>query len=174
MTHVAVVGPSGAGKDTLMLAALAQRPEWSAVTRVITRPEGAGGEDFEGVTPDEFDRMKAAGRFLLCWNAHGLDYGLPHEAFRAGPRLVNLSRNMLRQAAQALPGLHVIHVTARPDVLAARLAARGREDAQDIAARIARETGPLPDGLPVTHIDNSETIEAAVGAFVAALDKVKR
>lgn len=174
MIPVAVVGPSGAGKDTLMLAALAQRPGLSLVRRVITRPQDAGGEDFEGVTPATFARQKAEGRFLLDWQAHGLSYGLPRDAFAAGPVLLNLSRGVLAVAAAALPGLHVIHVTARPDVLAARLAARGREDAAQIAARIARESCPLPTGLPVTHIDNSETLQTAVGAFLAALDKVTR
>ncbi|SMO41412.1 phosphonate metabolism protein/1,5-bisphosphokinase (PRPP-forming) PhnN [Paracoccus laeviglucosivorans] len=174
MTHVAVVGPSGAGKDTLMLAAMARRPGWSLVRRVITRPSDAGGEDFEGVTPLEFARMRADGRFLLDWQAHGLSYGLPHDAFAGGPKLLNLSRRVLVAAAARLPGLHVIHVSAHPEVLAARLAARGREDANQVAARIARETGPLPDGLPVTHIDNSETLETALGTFVAALDKVIR
>lgn len=34
----AVVGPSGAGKDTLIAAALAARPDLAIVRRVITRP----------------------------------------------------------------------------------------------------------------------------------------
>lgn len=172
MMHVAVVGPSGAGKDTLMLAARAIRPDLRLVRRVITRPSGSGGEDFEGVTPEAFAQMQAQGRFLLDWQAHGLRYGLPRDAFLDGPVLVNLSRRALAQAAAVLPGLHVIHITARPEVLAKRLSARGREDAGQIAARIARGTGPLPEGLPVTHIDNSETVETAVRAFLAALDKV--
>ncbi|MDT1062156.1 phosphonate metabolism protein/1,5-bisphosphokinase (PRPP-forming) PhnN [Paracoccus sp. CPCC 101403] len=172
MTHFAVIGPSGAGKDTLMAAALARRPELGIVRRVITRPSDAGGEDFEGVTPEVFARMLAEGRFLLHWDAHGLRYGLPREGFGEGPRLINLSRRMLAEAQRILPDLQVIHVTARPDVLARRLAARGREDAAEVARRIARETGPLPDGLRVFPVDNSTTIEAALDQFLAALDKV--
>jgi len=172
MTHFAVVGPSGAGKDTLIAAAVARRPELALVRRVITRPADAGGEDFEGVTPEEFARMRDAGRFILHWDAHGLSYGIPRDAFGPAPRLVNLSRRVLSEAAAVLPGLSVIHVTARPEILAARLSARGREGPAEVAARIARETGPLPQGLPVTQIDNSTTIEAALDAFLAALDKV--
>ena len=48
-----------------------------------------------------------------------------------------------------------LHVTARPDVLADRLAARGRESAQDIARRLSRPAPAFPEGLPVTEIDNS-------------------
>ena len=39
----AVVGPSGAGKDTLMAAAARARPDLHIVRRVITRPATAGG-----------------------------------------------------------------------------------------------------------------------------------
>ncbi|KGJ04827.1 ribose 1,5-bisphosphokinase [Paracoccus halophilus] len=170
--HVAVVGPSGAGKDTLIAAALAARPDLSPLRRVITRPADSGGEDFEGVSPGEFARMRAEGRFLLDWQAHGLSYGLPRDAFYGGPKLINLSRRILPRAAAALPGLRVIHVSARPEILAQRLAARGREDAAQIAARIARDVGDLPLDLPVIHIDNSTTIEAATADFLAALEKV--
>ena len=117
-------------------------------------------------------RMRAEGRFLLDWSAHGLSYGLRSAAFLDGPKLVNLSRRILPQAVAALPGLRVIHVFARPEVLAQRLAARGREDADQIAARIARDTGALPAGLDIIHIDNSTTIEAATTAFLAALETV--
>ena len=63
----AVVGPSGAGKDTLMAAARAARPGLVLVRRVITRPESAGGEDFEGVGETEFALRLAAGDFALHW-----------------------------------------------------------------------------------------------------------
>ena len=172
MRHFAVVGPSGAGKDTLIAAALVRRPDLARVRRVVTRAPDAGGEDIEAVTPGDFARMRAEGRFLLDWDAHGLSYGLPRADFASGPKLFNLSRRMLPQALAALPGLRVIHVSARPEVLAARLAARGREDAAQIAARIARDTGSLPTGLDIIHIDNSTTIEAATTAFLAALETV--
>jgi phosphonate metabolism protein PhnN/1,5-bisphosphokinase (PRPP-forming) len=169
----AVVGPSGAGKDTLMAGALAARADLSVVRRVITRPPEAGGEDFEGVTPAAFARRKAAGEFALSWTAHGLSYGLPWAAFRpvtAGrDTLFNGSRAILTQAREVLPGLHVILVTAPPEVLAARLAARGREDAADIAARLTRANYDLPPGLPVTAVDNATTRETGIAAFLAAL-----
>ena len=73
----AIVGPSGAGKDTLIAAARQARPDLHIVRRVITRPEEPGGEPYEGVTPEEFARRKADGRFVLDWQAHGLHYGIP-------------------------------------------------------------------------------------------------
>ncbi len=38
----AIVGPSGAGKDTLIRGALAARPDLRLIRRVITRPTEAG------------------------------------------------------------------------------------------------------------------------------------
>jgi len=168
MSVFAIVGPSGAGKDTLIAAALAARPDIIALRRCITRPEAAGGEPFEGITEVEFLRREAAGDFALSWRAHGLSYGVP-PAPTGGITLFNCSRRMLEQAALAFPGLRVIEVTASAPVLAQRLASRGRETAEDIAARLARRA-PLPAGLPVTTIINDGTIAQGVAAFLAALD----
>ena len=140
--------------------------------RLITRPAMTGTEDHDSCDEAGFRAIAAGGGLALSWQAHGLSYGLRSAAFLDGPKLVNLSRRILPQAVAALPGLRVIHVFARPEVLAQRLAARGREDADQIAARIARDTGALPAGLDIIHIDNSTTIEAATTAFLAALETV--
>ena len=81
----AVVGPSGAGKDTLIQGALAARPDLRLVRRVITRPTDAGGEDFEGVTEDDFAARRRAGDFALHWQAHGLSYGIPKAQASTAP-----------------------------------------------------------------------------------------
>lgn len=171
----AVVGPSGAGKDTLIEAARAALPHLHVVRRVISRPTDAGGEDFEGVTPAEFSRRLRAGEFALHWQAHGLDYGIPCAALAplgAGQDvLFNGSRKALAQAA--LPGLTVIEVTAPDAVLARRLAARGRETTEDIAARLARAAHPLPPGLAVVTVDNGGTLADGVARFLAVLQPVR-
>ena len=173
----AVVGPSGAGKDTLLAGVCGPGgPHW--VRRVITRPATPGGEPGEGVSEADFLRRQAADAFVLHWRAHGMAYGLPRSEFTplVGGRdvLFNGSRAILAQAAAVFPGLRVIHVTAPPEVLAARLAARGRESAAQIADRLAREA-PLPRGLPVITIVNDSTPEAGIAHLQAALqDSVTR
>jgi len=167
----AVVGPSGAGKDTLIAGVCgAVGPHW--VRRVITRAHVPGGEPFEGVSEDAFQRRQAADEFVLHWRAHGLSYGLPRAEFaplaEGRDVLFNGSRAMLTQAVQAFPGLCVIHITAPPEVLADRLAARGRESGAQIADRLAREA-PLPRGLPVITIENDSTPEAGINRLRAAL-----
>lgn len=171
MKIFAVVGPSGAGKDTLMAAA-ARRDGVALARRIITRPTDAGGEDFEGVTATEFAHRRAAGQFALEWDAHGLSYAIPRALPPGDVVLMNLSRRVLADAAQAFPGLAVIHITARPEVLAARLAARGRETGTDIAARIARDAPPMTPGLCITTIDNSGALGDALAAFNDAIGAI--
>lgn len=169
----AVVGPSGAGKDTVMAAAGARCSKIHLVRRVITRPSDAGGEDFDGVSAPEFDRLCAAGAFALHWQAHGLRYGIPIsvEDRLAEGRVVlfNGSRAMLGAAQSRFPGLGVLHVTAPVAVLAARLAARGRESAPEIAARLARADYALPAAPPVVTIRNDGPLEDAVQAMLSAV-----
>lgn len=174
---IAVVGPSGVGKDTVMEAMAEADPRLGLVRRVITRPSAAGGEVFEGVTAQEFENRRAAGAFALHWGAHGLYYGVPVgvDADLAAGRdmLVNLSRGVLVEAGTRFPGLVTISLTADPDILATRLAQRGREGAEEIKRRLARAGSGLPDGVDAMTLDNSTTLEATVRTALDALYPVK-
>jgi phosphonate metabolism protein PhnN/1,5-bisphosphokinase (PRPP-forming) len=167
---ILVVGPSGAGKDTLLglaRAALADDPRYRFVRRVITRPADAGGEDHEPVTEAAF----ALRRFALQWRAHGLSYGIPLDVepdiARGVTVIANTSRGVIAAAAARYP-TRVIEVTAPPEVLAERLAARGRESAADVAARLARAVA-IPAGVDVRTVMNDATPEAGAARFLAAL-----
>lgn len=171
---ICVVGPSGAGKDTLIDAARAERPHLVIVRRVITRPSALGGEDFDGVTQAEFDRRKAAGAFALDWRAHGLSYGVPAAMLELRDQgqdvLFNGSRAALEQACDVFPELQVIRITAPSFVLMERLLARGRETRAEIEARIQRQSYEVPSGLQVTDVRNDGPLEKAIAGFLAALD----
>ncbi len=165
---VVVVGPSGAGKDTLMAEAarhFSGRTDVVFARRVITRDASAGGEDHDGVCEADFDKLEAAGHFAVSWTAHGLRYGIPAETQRAvaGGALViaNGSRSALSVFKQAYPSLLVVNVTARPEVLAARLEARGRESREDILRRLERSSLDVRGDYSVVTIDNSGEIQAA-------------
>lgn len=175
-TMVVVVGPSGAGKDSVMsYAALhfAEETRLRFVRRVITRPADAGGEAHEALDMDGFRAREAGGSFAVSWDAHGLAYGIPQETLDQlahGMTLVaNGSRSALPAFAEAYPRLKVVLVTARPDILAARLAARGRESAEAIAKRLGRTTPDIVVGADTVIIDNSGALEDAGEAFVSLL-----
>jgi len=171
---VGVVGPSGAGKDTLMdgaRAALAGDARFVFARRVITRPAAAGGEDHQPASADDFAQMRDQGDFALWWNAHGLSYGIPAriaaEAGQGRVVVANLSRGVLAEAAARFP-LLVLEITAPLDLRAARLAARGRESVEDVARRLSREA-PLPEGLDIRRVVNDGPPEQGVAAVLAVL-----
>jgi phosphonate metabolism protein PhnN/1,5-bisphosphokinase (PRPP-forming) len=164
---VAVVGPSGAGKDTLLAEArlaLSGDARFHFARRVISRPAGVGVEAHEFLAAGAFPAADLAVR----WEAHGLLYGIRREEARRAPvTVMSLSRAILPAVATA-HALTVIEITAPPGALAARLAARGREGAADIAARLAREV-PLPAGLNAFRVMNEGTVEEGAASLLAAL-----
>lgn len=171
---VLVVGPSGAGKDTLLRgarAALAGDARFVFPRRTITRPADADAEDHDTLSVAAFRDAAAAGKFALTWEAHGLFYGLPAaiaDDIRAGRVVViNGSRAALARALAIFPDSRVVLVDATPAERARRLAARGRESAAEIAARIARETPQVPAGAVI--VDNSGAPAAGIAALIAAL-----
>lgn len=171
---VLVVGPSGAGKDTLIDFARAQLgsdANFHFARRIITRPPSIG-EDHEPVDIEEFERRASAGAFALHWQAHGLFYGIPaavDDQLNRGIAVVaNSSRAIVPLARQRYPQLRVINVTAPVEILSNRLAERGRENDASLKQRLAR-SNPNPIGKDVLHIDNSGSLNVAAERFIGAL-----
>lgn len=171
---IAVVGPSGVGKDSLMEALIATDPNLHLMRRVITRAPEAGGEEYDAVSETEFVDLVAANHFALHWPAHGLRYGIPRqiEDLRQNGQgvLVNLSRAVLFEAQEIFGDFIVLSVTARPEVLAVRLTKRGREGAAEVQRRLARAQQPLPGGLRrLYQVDNSAALADAVTSARAVI-----
>jgi len=170
---IAVVGPSGVGKDTVIDALCAEIPGLVRARRTITRSGEARGEDFESADAARFLERERAGDFALSWEAHGLRYGVPasiRSDLDAGHDVtVNLSRRVLDEARRLFPGMRVLSLTARPEVLAMRLSGRGRETAEDIAERLARAQEFAVSGDDVIRVDNSGSLAESVAAARAAL-----
>ncbi len=175
-TVIAVVGPSGVGKDSVMEALAERGHNLQLVRRVITRPMGEDGEDFKRATERDFDADLAAGGFLLHWSAHGMRYGIPaaiHNQRRlARGLLVNLSRSVLLDAQEMFDDFVVVSLTASPEVLAMRLNTRARESAEDRQRRLDRARLKLPEGLRrVIEVDNSGALDQTVANILAWLQR---
>lgn len=171
---IAVVGPSGVGKDTLMRAMIGARSGLRRVRRVITRPADPLGEGHEAVSEAEFAARLCEGGFVLNWQAHGLRYGVPVgvclDLAMGRDLLVNLSRGVLAEAQARFEPFAVLHLVAAREVLAARLAARGREEAADMAERLEGMGQALPEGVgPVVRLDTDAPVERLARRALAGL-----
>lgn len=169
-----VIGPSGAGKDSVLTAARAQAPAdlWFA-HRYITRPAGDASENHVALTESEFETRRAAGGFALDWRANGLRYGIGAELdawLARGVRVVvNGSRAALPHAAARYPSLLPVLITADAETLRARLLARGRETPETIAARLARLADAEIAHPALVTVVNDGGLDAAVRNFLAAI-----
>lgn len=172
---VLIVGPSGAGKDSVIAFArseLADDPSVVFARRLITRRDD-GIEEHEPCSDEDFAAAEAAGDLALSWRAHGIAYGIRKSIACeiANGRIVvaNVSRRVIPAGLALAPCSLVVQLTASPKVLAYRLAQRGRDSEDDIAARLARDV-PLPElGRRLLTIDNDGPIERAGAAFLEAL-----
>jgi phosphonate metabolism protein PhnN/1,5-bisphosphokinase (PRPP-forming) len=143
---VLVVGPSGSGKDTLIglsRARLADDPRFIFPRRVITREAQADAEDHDTLDVSAFDKARGAGQFALHWGAHGLFYGLTNASLapvnEGATAIINVSRSVIAEAEALEARVTVISVKCRPELLAERIARRGRESADEILLRLKRD-----------------------------------
>jgi ribose 1,5-bisphosphokinase len=157
---VVVVGPSGAGKDTLIALArdiCADDPRIVFPRRIVTRP-ASEAEDHASATPFEFDAAVGQGAYAFWWEAHGLKYALSaaiDTALRAGSTVVcNVSRAVVARLRARYARVTVVMVTAPKDVLLTRLAARGRESGGGVAERLDRVAPAVDDLAPDVTIEN--------------------
>jgi len=118
-----VVGPSGAGKDSLMAYARQHLngKKVRFVQRYITRPADAGGEAHTEITVEAFHQKRAAGYFALWWESHGNYYGISREIDRwlaeGDQVVVNGSRGYLPEAHKSYPDLVSVLVELSEEVL---------------------------------------------------------
>ncbi|MDP1911398.1 MAG: phosphonate metabolism protein/1,5-bisphosphokinase (PRPP-forming) PhnN [Hyphomicrobium sp.] len=161
---VLVVGPSGAGKDTLIGLAQAACADDSTIVfprRVVTR-EASSFEDNEHLTPEAFRQARALGEFAVHWEAHGHGYGLSRaidDDIRAGRAVVaNVSRTVVEAMRRTYLDVVVVSITAPSEILSQRLSARARGSDGQIADRLRRavdDAAATPDVI-ITNIGSAE------------------
>jgi ribose 1,5-bisphosphokinase len=156
---VLVVGPSGAGKDTLLALAKAACADDASIVfpqRVVTR-EASESEDNLMITDEGFRQRLARDDFAIHWEAHGHLYGVPRaidDDIRAGHTVVvNVSRTVIPSLGSAYAAVTVVLITAPQEILSARLAARSRSSDGKIDDRLGRVVDG-DDCAPDLIIDN--------------------
>lgn len=164
-----VVGPSGAGKDSLLNWLRAHLPSTDRIhwaRRTIDRPPSTEGEVHESVSSEAFNHLLETQQLAMYWSANANQYGIRHSELSQHPHgswiFVNGSRAHLPVAASSFNELTVLHITAQPEVLQQRLLARGRESQEAIEQRL-RRTPPLkvPATCQIVEFLNHEPLETS-------------
>lgn len=175
-----VMGPSGAGKDSVMnLARGMLTPDLPVAFahRYITRPADAGGENHVAVTAAEFALRREHGLFAFHWEAHGNLYGIGREIHswrKAGLTVVvSGSREHFLKLGGIDDDTYPVLITAPAERLAERLATRGRESESAATARLGRgEAHDMTDPRLVTIL-NDGALETAAQAFVSLIARLQ-
>jgi ribose 1,5-bisphosphokinase len=159
---ILVVGPSGAGKDTLLgLAKAACADDRSIVfpRRLITR-EASASEDNEEVSLGTFQEALARDEYAMQWEAHGHCYALSRAIdgeIRAGHTVVaNVSRTIIPEMRRAYADVAVISITAPPNVLAERLAMRSRSSDGKIEHRLSRTVDEAAPDVTIVNTGSAD------------------
>lgn len=179
-TLVLVVGPSGAGKDSVLRYAarrLGHDPAFMFPRRVITRPANAEAEDHDSLSVDAFNAVSNSGGFAFAWDAHGLKYGIPKNILDDLAKdcvvSINVSRTIIDAASEQYRRSVVVEVEADPELRASRIAGRGREGREETLARKNREVKRCSMINPSYTIVNDGPLDAAGEAFCALLRQFK-
>lgn len=175
-TLVLVVGPSGAGKDSLIAAARAKLGPGNRFVfprRLITRLGASGDEGHVEIDERSFEQLERDGKFALSWRAHGLAYGIPAtivaDLASGKHAVINASRTIVPEARRRFEHVFVVALTAPKDVRVTRLRMRAREATGEIYGRVEREHEVDADVV----IANDGPLERAVASFLAVLSEIE-
>lgn len=175
-----LMGPSGAGKDTVLLGLAERLGERACLApRLVTRAPTSTEPNAVAVSEAEFLALERSGGLAMAWRANGLAYGVRtdiDECLRADRDvLVNGSRAYLPEARRRYPTLVPVLLTVAADTLHRRLLARGREDDEQIRERLDRNAryaalADLSEEAGILALDNSGPARHAIGALYRHLN----
>jgi guanylate kinase len=149
---IVISGPSGAGKTSICKALLEQIPDTVWSVSATTRPPRAGevgGESYEFIAPEEFERRDRAGEFLESAEYVGHRYGTPRrpveEALTRGQNVVmEIDVQGGMQVARRMPeSICIFVLPPSRESLRARLEGRKTEAREVMARRLAEADGEI-------------------------------
>jgi guanylate kinase len=149
---IVISGPSGVGKTSICNALLARLPNamWS-VSATTRPPRGseANGRSYDFISPEEFERRKAAGDFLETAEYVGHWYGTPIEPI---PEALTQGRDVVMeidvqggvQVARRIPdSVRIFVLSPTTESLKARLAGRKTESEDQLRKRLSVADGEI-------------------------------
>lgn len=174
-----LTGPSGAGKGTLVEKLTSERPDCIFAISSTTRPKReteSEGVEYRFVTPEQFERMRAAGYFLETAEVHGHLYGTPVDEVEAhvrDGRVVLLDVDV--QGGESVRRLRPDAVTVfvyppSLESLRQRLARRGTDGTEVVERRLKNAPGEMAQYVHYDYLVVNDNLEQAVDSLVAIHD----
>lgn len=174
-----ISGPSGSGKDTLLVELFRRRPELRFSISCITRPMRQGeteGEKYHFISRDEFEGMIEA-RALLEYNVYVNNYyGTPkapvEEAVDAGLNMViEVDVNGAAQIRANRPdAVSIFIMPPSYEELKRRLRGRGTESENVIEQRMNAAMDEIKRASEYDYIIVNNVIDTAVDDIISVID----
>ena len=174
-----VSGPSGAGKGTIVRAALERRPDIYLSVSATTRPARAAerhGIDYLFVTEDEFARMREQNEFLEWAQVYENFYGTPRPPIESASArgqdvLAELDIQGAMMVKRARPDAVLIFIEPPSiDDLGPRLRGRGTEDPATQARRIGAAYEEIKKKESYDHVVVNDDLDQAVASLLRILE----
>ena len=171
-----VSAPSGAGKTSLVNAALEADSQLVVSVSHTTRPARGGevdGENYFFVSDDQFVQMIEEGKFLEHANVFGKRYGTSKAevaAKRAHGKdvILEIDWQGAQQVRETIPdAISVFVLPPSVDELAARLTSRGEDTAQSIEKRLGEAKLDMSQAVHFDYLVINADFETAVQDFAS-------
>ena len=169
---MAISGPSGVGKGTLVKALLAEREDVTVSVSCTTRPPRAGerdGKEYFFLTRAEFERRIAEDDFLEYDEHFGNYYGTPKSFVRE-----TLKKKSVILEIDVVGALNAKKVFPSEEELKKRLKARNSETEEQIANRLERMEYEFSKKALYDYIVVNDTLENAERKLEEIIDGEKK
>jgi guanylate kinase len=174
-----VSGPGGVGKGTVVAELARRRPDVAVSVSATTRDPRPGevyGEHYHFLSDDDFDALIAEGGLLEWAEFNGRRYGTPwfsvHRAVESGrPVVLEIEIQGARQVRARSPGAVLVFLAPpSTSALLERLRARGADDEETIARRLAIAEWELAQAGEFDHVVVNDEVEEAAEQIARILD----